>query len=157
MEGVMPRRRIGQLGWLDGALSKRRERGRDALAEIDALVDWAPLAQALKDVHSAAKGEPSYPPLVMFKVLLLQRWYGLSDPAMEAALFDRISFLRFAGFSTEDETPDHTTIWRFREAWEKGGLIEQLFAGLARQREGGGVTKKKGKLIDESIVQGAAR
>lgn len=153
----MPRRRIGQLSWLDGALSKRRERRRDALAEIDGLVDWAPFATALKDVHSAAKGEASYPPLVMFKVLLLQRWYGLSDPAMEAALFDRISFLRFAGFSTEDETPDHTTIWRFRETLGKTGLIEQLFAELARQLEAGGVTVKQGTLIDASIVQSAAR
>jgi transposase, IS5 family len=157
MEGMMPRRRVGQLSWLDGALSKRRERGRDALAEIEALVDWAPLAKALEHVHSAAKGEPSYPPLVMLKVLLLQRWYGLSDPAMEAALFDRISFLRFAGFSTEDETPDHTTIWRFREALGKAGLIEQLFAELARQLDAGGVMVKQGTLIDASIVQSAAR
>src|ERR1700728_4359191 len=153
----MPRRRIGQLSWVDGALSKRRERRRDALAEIAALVDWAPLARALKDVHGAAKGEPSYPPLAMFKVLLLQRWYGLSDPAMEAALFDRISFLRFAGFSSEDETPDHTTIWRFREALGKDGLIERLFAELARQLDGRGVTVKQGTLIDASIVQSAAR
>ena len=94
----MPRRRIGQLSWLDGALSRRRERRREVLAEIDGLVDWAPFEHALKDIHSAAKGEPAYPPVIMFKVLLLQRWYGLSDPEMEAALFDRISFLRFAGF-----------------------------------------------------------
>jgi IS5 family transposase len=102
----MTRRRIGQLSWLDGALSRRRERHRDVLSEISALVDWSRFETVLKDVHSAAKGEPSYPPLMMFKVVLLQRWYGLSDPAMEAALFDRISFLRFAGLSSEDETPD---------------------------------------------------
>lgn len=153
----MPRRRIGQLSWVDGALSKRRERRQDALAGIDALVDWAPFATALKDIHGAAKGEPAYPPLVMFKVLLLQRWYGLSDPAMEAALFDRISFLRFAGFSSEDETPDHTTIWRFREALGTEGLIERLFAELGRQLAARGVTVKQGTLIDASIVQSAAR
>ncbi len=153
----MPRRRIGQLSWVDGALSKRQERRRDTLAEIDRLVDWAPFAAALKEVHSAAKGEPAYPPLVMFKVLLLQRWYGLSDPAMEAALFDRISFLRFAGFSSEDETPDHTTIWRFREALGKAGLIERLFAALADQLDRRGITVKQGTLIDASIVQSAAR
>lgn len=153
----MPRRRIGQLSWVDGALSQRQERRRDVLAEIDALVDWMPFAATLKDVHDAAKGEPAYPPLIMFKVLLLQRWYGLSDPAMEAALFDRISFLRFAGFSSEDETPDHTTIWRFREALGRGGLIERLFAELARQLDSRGVTVKQGTLIDASIVQSAAR
>jgi IS5 family transposase len=145
------------MNWLDGALSQRQGRRRDVLAEIDGLVDWVPFAQALKDVHAAAKGEPAYPPLVMFKVLLLQRWYGLSDPAMESALFDRISFLRFAGFSSEDETPDHTTIWRFREALGKAGLIERLFAALALQLDGRGVTVKEGTLIDASIVQSAAR
>jgi IS5 family transposase len=153
----MPRRLVGQLSWVDGALSQRRERRRDALAEIDALVDWGPFAAALKEVHSAAKGEAAYPPLLMFKVLLLQRWYGLSDPAMEAALFDRISFLRFAGFSSEDETPDHTTIWRFREALGKAGLIERLFAELSIQLDSRGVTVKQGTLIDASIVQSAAR
>ncbi len=77
----MPRRRIGQLSWLDGALSKRRDRRRDAaMAEIHALVDWVPFERALKDVHSAAKGEAAYPPLTMFKVLLLQRWYSLVGP-----------------------------------------------------------------------------
>jgi IS5 family transposase len=157
MEGLMPRRRIGQLSWVDGALSKRQERRRDVLSEIAALVDWAPFAQALNGIHRGAKGEASYPPLAMFKVLLLQRWYGLSDPAMEAALFDRISFLRFAGFATEDETPDHATIWRFREALGQDGLIERLFGELARQLDGRGVTVRQGTLIDASIVQSAAR
>lgn len=153
----MPRRRIGQLSWLDGALSRRRERRREVLAEIDGLVDWAPFEHALKDIHSAAKGEPAYPPVIMFKVLLLQRWYGLSDPEMEAALFDRISFLRFAGFSTEDETPDHATIWRFREALGRAGLIEGLFGELLRQLEVRGVVVKQGTLIDASLVASAAR
>jgi transposase, IS5 family len=153
----MPRRRIGQLSWVDGALSKRRERRRDALAAIDGLVDWGPFEQALTGVHRAAKGEPAYPPLTMFKVLLLQRWYGLSDPAMEAALFDRISFLRFAGFSSEDETPDHATIWRFREKLGRDGLIDRLFAELSSQLERRGVVVKQGTLIDASIVQSAAR
>lgn len=153
----MPRRRIGQLSWLDGSLSKRGERRRDVLAEINGLVDWAPFARLMKDIHNAAKGEPSYPPVMMFKVLLLQRWYDLSDPAMEAALFDRLSFLRFVGLSTEDETPDHTTIWRFRETLGKGGLIERLFAELSHQLEGRGVVVKQGTLIDASIVPSAAR
>ena len=152
----MPRRRIGQLSWLDGALSRRQGRRRDALAEIHALVDWSGFERALGDIPCAAKGEPSYPPLMMFKVLLLQRWYGLSDPAMEAALFDRMSFLGFAGLSTEDETPDHTTIWRFRERLAKDGLIDRLFAELSRQLEGRGLVVKAGTLIDASLVASAA-
>lgn len=153
----MPRRLIGQLSWVDGSLARRRLRRRDALAEIDGLVDWRPFAATLSAIHGARKGEPAYPPLAMFKVLVLQRWYDLSDPGMEAALFDRLSFLRFAGFSSEDETPDHTTIWRFREALGRDGLIERLFDELARQLGGRGVTVKQGTLIDATLVQGAAR
>jgi IS5 family transposase len=62
----------------------------------------------------------------MFKVLLLQRWYGLSDPAMEAALCDRLSFMAFAGLSLNDPTPDHATIWRFREKLGTLSLVEPL-------------------------------
>jgi IS5 family transposase len=153
----MPRRRIGQLSWIDGALARRGERRRDVLGDIDRLVDWAPFDRLLAVIHCAAKGEASYPPLMMFKVVLLQRWYGLSDPAMEDALFDRMSFLSFVGLSAEDETPDHSTIWRFREKLAEEGLLERLFAELTRQLEGHGVMVRQGTLIDASLVQSAAR
>src|SRR5258705_10358833 len=77
-------------------------------------------------------------------------WYGLSDPAMEAALFDRISFLRFAGLSLEDVTPDHSTIWRFREGLAKGGLIERVFAELEGQLGARGLFLKQGTLVSAS-------
>jgi transposase, IS5 family len=156
MEEVMPRRRIGQLSWLDGALSRRKGRRRDPLAEIHGLVDWSGFEHELRDIHCAAKGEPSYPPVMMFTVLLLQRWYGLSDEAMEAALFDRMSFLSFVGMSAEDETPDHTTIWRFREKLVKDGVMARLFAELSRQLEEHGLLVKAGTLIDASLVPSAA-
>ena len=153
----MPYRRIGQLSWIDGALARRGERRRDALAEINGLVDWQPLERLLSLIHCAEKGEAAYPPLMMFKVVLLQRWYELSDPAMEDALFDRMSFLSFVGLSAEDQTPDHSTIWRFRQALAQDGLIERLFGELSRQLEARGVRIKQGTLIDASIVQSAAR
>jgi len=153
----MPRRRIGQMSWVDGALASRSSRHRDVLAEIGGLVDWLPFERSLDGLHRAAKGEAAYPPLMMFKVLLLQRWYGLSDPAMEAALFDRISFLRFAGLSSEDETPDHATIWRFREKLGRAGLVEPLFAELQRQLDARGLIMKEGTLIDASLISSAAR
>jgi transposase, IS5 family len=153
----MPQRRIGQLSWLDGALARRSVRRRDVLAAISELVEWPPFERLLVGIHGAAKGEAAYPPLMMFKVLLLQRWYGLSDPQMEEALFDRISFLSFVGLSSEDETPDHTTIWRFRQKLAKDGLIEQLFGELGRQLDRHGITIRQGTLIDASIIQSAAR
>jgi IS5 family transposase len=153
----MAQRRIGQLGFLDAAVSRRCGSRREVLDELRELLDWSAFEQLLAVIPVAAKGEPSFPALMMFKVLLLQRWYGLSDPAMEAALFDRMSFLRFCGLSLEDTTPDHSTIWRFRERLTKNGLIERLFAELARQLDARGLLIKQGTLIDASMVTSAAR
>ena len=153
----MGQRRIGQLGLADAAVSRRANKRREALDEISGLLDWSAFERVLAVIPVAAKGEPSFPPLMMFKVLLLQHWYELSDPAMEAALYDRLSFQRFAGLSLDDETPDHSTIWRFRERLTKDGLIEGLFAELSRQLDGRGLLIKHGTLIDASMVMSAAR
>jgi len=152
----MPRRVIGQLGWVDGELAKRGGRRPDDLAKLSAVIDWQPFAQLLAGVTAAAKGEASYPPLMMFKVLLLQRWYTLSDPEMEAALWDRVSFMSFVGLSLSDEAPDHSTIWRFRQKLEQGGLAERMFAELLRQLDARGLVVKQGTLIDASIISSAA-
>lgn len=152
----MPRRVIGQLGWVDSELGKRGARRLDGLAKLGAMIDWQPFARLLAGVNAAAKGEASYPPLMMFKVLLLQRWYTLSDPEMEAALWDRVSFMSFVGLSLSDETPDHSTIWRFRQKLEQGGLAERLFIELTRQLDARGLVVKRGTLIDASIITSAA-
>lgn len=153
----MPRRRVGQLGLMDAAVSRRGNGGVDALSAIDALVDWGPVARLLDPVNRSARGEASYPPLVMFKALLLQKWHGLSDPGLESALSDRLSFMRFCELSLEDRTPDHTTLWRFREALASGGLIEAAMAELGRQLDAAGVVLRAGTLIDASLVTSAAR
>lgn len=153
----MGQRRVGQFGLLDAAVSHRKPRRADVLDEIGGLLDWAAFERQLAVIPVAAKGEPSFPAIMMFKALLLQRWYGLSDPAMEAALFDRLSFQRFVGLSLDDETPDHSTIWRFRERLAKLGLIEDLFAELQRQLDAHGFLIKQGTLIDASMVTSAAR
>ena len=81
----MPRRRTGQLGWADNAVAvaQARAKRRDRLNEVDGLFEWAAFDRLLAAIKVAARGEAAYPWLLMFKVLLLQRWYDLSDPAME--------------------------------------------------------------------------
>jgi IS5 family transposase len=153
----MGHRRIGQLGLLDAAVSRRVNKRRDVLDEVVKLLDWSAFERALSVIPVSAKGEPSFPPLTMFKVLLLQRWHGLSDPAMEAALFDRLSFQRFAGLSLDDETPDHSTIWRFRERLTRNGLMESLFDELSRQLDERGLLIKQGTMIDATMITSAAR
>jgi IS5 family transposase len=145
------------LGWADAVVAERRPARRDRLSEVHGLLDWQPFEALLAGIHAAARGEAAYPPLMMFKLLLLQRWYDLSDPAMEEAVADRLSFRRFAGLALEDETPDHATIWRFRERLVKDNLIDPLMGELANQMDRKGVILKHGTLIDATMVTSAAR
>ena len=122
------------------------------LERIDDAVDWERLGQVVAGVHAAARGRPSYPPLLMVKVLLLQQWYSLSDPQMEEALGDRLSFRRFVDLGLEDDTPDHSTISRFRQALEVDGLSARLFTELAAQLDAQGLVLKQGTLLDATLV-----
>jgi IS5 family transposase len=153
----MAHRRVGEAGFVDGVISHRGKRDGEMLQRVAALIDWASIERKIGPLYPSRTGELAYPPLVMFKILLLQAWYGLSDPEMESAMDDRLSFGRFAGLSLEDEVPDHSTIWRFRERLAKSGLDEVLFADVARQLDGAGFVVKKGTLIDASLVSSAAR
>jgi transposase-like protein DUF772 len=90
-------------------------------ARTDAWSGWigsrlGAAAGLVRPVRSGAWGRPSYPPLAMLKVLLLQRWYSLSNEGVEEALADRLWFRRFCGFALDDERPDAKTICRFRLA-----------------------------------------
>ena len=128
--------------------------GRNArLERIDAAVDWTQLAQVVDGIYASPSGRPSYPPVVLVKVLVLQQWYDASDEAMEEALWDRVSFKRFVGLSLEDAVPDHSTISRFRKEVAKRGLGRRLFEELGRQLDERGLLVKKGTLLDATIVE----
>lgn len=153
----MSHRRIGQLGFVDDMVARRQRRGSDDLERIGRLVDWQRIEERIGNLYPSSTGEPAYPPLMMFKVLLLQCWHGLSDPEMEDALDDRLSFRRFAGLSLEDEVPDHSTIWRFRQRLAERKRDEAVMAEVERQLDGSGFVVKRGSLIDASLVSSAAR
>lgn len=153
----MAQKTVGQLGFVDQLTAEVGRKSGAVLEQIAALVDWAPVEKALGNLYPSHTGEKAFPPLVMLKVLLLQAWHGLSDPEMEAALDDRMSFRRFAGFSAEDAVPDHATIWRFRQRLADRKLDQVLLAEIGRQLDLAGLVVKKGTLIDASLAQSAAR
>ena len=103
----------------------------------------------------APAGRPGYPPLALFRALLPAQWYQLSDPGLEEALADRLSFRRFCGFGLDDSTPDETTLCRFRGALAERGLAEALFAELNRQLDAKGLVLRAGTLIDATLVEAA--
>jgi IS5 family transposase len=127
------------------------------LSRIDALIDWAPLDRVLSGMRRKETGRPPYPALSMLKALYLQALYDLSDPAMEEALLDRLSFRRFCGLGIDAGTPDETTICRFRAAVSEGGIMEACFAEIGRQLDVRGLVLRKGTLLDASIVASAHR
>jgi IS5 family transposase len=145
----------GQLGFVDAWLGEGLGRN-ERLDRIDALIDWTPIEVLVCSVHAAEEGRKAYPPLTMVKALLLQQWYGLSDPRLEEALSDTLSFRRFVGLGMQDGTPDHSTISRFRKALCGQDLDAQLFNEIARQLEERGLILKRGTLMDATIVEAQA-
>lgn len=152
------RRKGSQLGFADHAIAQSRSRaGRpDALVAVDGLIDWAPVRDLLSILETPRQiGRPGYPGLSLFKALLLQSWYGLSDPGLEDALGDRVSFRRFVGLSWEDGTPDHSVISRFRTALAEAGLDKRLFDEVLRQLDARGMILRQGTLIDATLIESA--
>jgi transposase, IS5 family len=138
----------------------RKQTRKSFLDDVHRLIDWKPIEKILKKKYrkvASADGRPAYPPLPMFKLLLLQRWYGLSDPGLEDTLYDRISFIRFSGFSLGGSLPDHSTICRFRNALMEVGIYEKLFGEVSRQIESHGLLVKEGAIVDATIVESSRR
>jgi transposase, IS5 family len=145
----MARRRIGQetLGF-DG---EHAGRGSN-LEQLHALIAWQIIECHLAGIYNAAKGEPAWPPLALFKALLLAVWYGLSDVKLAEALDDRASFRRFCGFSAHEPVPGRTGFVRFRKELAARGLDRVLFEVVTRQLKAKAVTVKTGTLVDAAII-----
>lgn len=147
--------RGGQLGWAEAFMASGLGMN-PKLEKIGGLVKWYRFEKLLAGVRPGASGRPPYAALSMFKALLLQQWYGLSDPGLEEALSDRLSFRRFCGFTLDETTPDETTICRFRQALIAAGLRDRLLAELNRQLERHGFLLKQGTMIDATLVAAQA-
>ena len=150
------RRELGQLSLADGLVEGAAGRNRQ-LDKIASLVDWGGFERLLAAVYAAPVGRPSYGPLVLLRCTLLQQWYGLSDPGLEEALSDRLSFRRFVGLALADPVPDHSTLSRFRSELMRRGLDAPLLAELNRQLDARGLMVKTGTLIDASLVAADSR
>jgi IS5 family transposase len=132
------------------------------LDKISSLVNWKRIENILNKHYKKNKdavGNPAYPAINMFKILLVQRWEKLSDPQMEFALRDRISVIRFVGFPLSSPTPDHSTICRFRNELLKTGTFEVLLNEINFQLSSLGfmVKEKSSAVIDATIVSSHSR
>jgi IS5 family transposase len=150
-DSPMSRKNFAQSSLAD-AFVKAYSKSGGFLEDILQTPEWAAFASILANIHSETKRAPGYAPLMMFKIMLLQEWYNLSDPAAEEALRDRLSFRRFCGVPLDQETPDHSSIWRFRQTIEKPGLAEKLLAEVNRQLDARGLIVKRGTLVDATTI-----
>lgn len=134
----------------------QQSKGTTRLEKIEALVNWKRVDYRLKKVlNRSGLGPTGYEPVTLFKAMILQHLYGLSDPALEEMLYDRISFRRFCGLSLNSKIPDETTICRFRSALSGhvARLLRVVMDDLSRQ----GIALKTGAILDASVIQSAVK
>jgi IS5 family transposase len=140
----------------DIRLSKLSQLG-DPLERLSKGVDFETFRELLEDrLYKMPKGEggrPCYDYVLMFKILILQRYYNLSDEQVEYQINDRMSFMRFLNLSIADDIPDSRTVWKFREQITDLGLVEELFALFLKELETLKLVVNAGKIIDASFVE----
>jgi len=151
---------MGQFGFFDASnrLDALSAKG-DPLEAIGALVPWESFRADIEAVvltpEEAKKSKAGRKPIdaiVMFRMLILQSLYNLSDDQAEYQVGDRLSFTRFLKLGIEDSIPDGTTLWLFREKLAKAGLIETLFERFGQHLEAKGYIARGGQMVDATIV-----
>jgi len=129
----------------------------DPLEQLATVIDLEPfryrLEKALKRSDGSKGGRPPYDAVMMFKILVLQALYGLSDDQAEFMIGDRLSFMRFLGVGFEDSVPDAKTIWLFRELLVEAKAIDKLFALFDRRLAEKGYLAMGGQIIDATVVE----
>ena len=147
----------GQPGFWDvDERYQRLSEAGDPLEKLNSVVPWElfrkPLAKALKRSDGAKGGRPPFDTVLMFKVLVLQALYNLSDDQAEFVINDRLSFMRFLGLSLGDKVPDAKTIWLFREHLSQARAVENLFSRFDKHLAKSGYLAMGGQIVDATIV-----
>jgi len=150
-------RKNDSMGFVDAVLADLGgPRSASMLERLDAATPWEQLAapvRALPEYTNKGAGHPAWCPVLMLKCLMLQKWFGLSDPGLEEQLKDRISFRKFVGLSFTDKTPDETTVVRFRQRLREARLHDAFFQAIVDHIERQGLLVKQGTMVDATIIE----
>ena len=151
---------INPLGLFDDHfLMEKLTKLGDPLQKLNEYIDWnifkAPLEVAFKneEVDKSKGGRPPFDKLMMFKALIIQSLYNLSDDQLEYQIIDRASFKRFLGLKKSDKVPDSKTFWHFREKLIEKDVIMSLFTTFNETLDASGVFANEGKMVDASFVE----
>ena len=141
---------------MDFRLEKLTKLG-DPLERLNKCVDFQMFREFLEEnLIKLAKGKGGRPPydyVLMFKIIILQRYYNLSDDQVEYQICDRLSFMRFLNLTIADDVPDSKTVWKFREQLVEADLTEGLFNLFPNELEAIGLVVNEGKIVDASFVE----
>jgi len=136
---------------------EKRGVSNPVLERVAGLVDWKPIQRRIEEAYCKSFGRPAYPLGVMVRVMVLQHLYGLSDPGMEQALKDRLSFMKFCGLRLEDAAPDETTICRFRQRLIKAEMEQDLLEMVNEQLVQQGWMMKQAVIVDASLIRASRK
>jgi len=129
----------------------------DPLVLLKKMIDWEMFRPVITRVFEKEErgtgGRPPFDYVMMFKILILQRYYNISDDQMEFQILDRTSFMRFLELDISDKVPDSKTIWLYRENLTNFGVIEKLFERFNFELASKGYIANEGKIVDASFVE----
>ena len=129
----------------------------DPLVKLNQEINWEQfrgiLARAIEKEEKGIGGRPPFDYVMMFKILVLQRFYNLSDEQMQYQILDRLSFMRFLGLTLSDSVPDEKTIWLFREKLIENNLVDKLFVKFLNSLEKANLVGKEGRMVDASFIE----
>lgn len=147
-----------QIGiWDESLRLEKLSKLGDSLEKLNRAIDWElfrpKLTKVFKKQAKGAGGRPPYDYVMLFKVLVLQRIYNLSDDQTEYQINDRMSFMRFLGLGLGDRVPDAKTIWLYRDTLTKANVIRELFDLFNAQLEAAGLITHTGTIVDATFVE----
>jgi IS5 family transposase len=148
---------MGQQGFWD--FEKRHQKlaqKKDLLIRLNEFVPWQIFRPLLSQIHDKPRkskaGRKPIDVLLLFKMLVLQKLYNISDEDLEYQVNDRLSFMQFLEIGLEEPVPDATTVWSFREQLRQQGLIEKLFETFAQYLQQAGYQAQDGQIVDATLI-----
>ncbi len=134
---------------------QNRRQKATMLDDVMEVIDFSSIEKLLLKMYKGKTGRPPIPPLMLFKALLLESWYGLSDVEVVQEIHDRRSFERFIGMDVRQYHLDDTTLVKFRERLRSSGVMEKVWTTVDRSLSRNGFVIKKGTIVDSTLVKGA--
>lgn len=144
----------------DQELANRIESRPHFLKEVDNRLNWNRIRKILNKVElrrNSAGGRDAFSAEVMFRIMLLQAWYGLSDYLAEEQLYFNTIFMWFCRLSIENPVPDHSTMCRWRQRFSEKGIYELLFKEINKQLFKEGIDISNGVIVDAALVEAHSR